>query len=1016
MFIRVCVINTNFFSPLYLQQAYLFDKSLISDYDKDDPIKSPIEPEIADIPYLSETVESVAHGIEIFDTRSRWAEVLLDKAEGFKNGISAIDSQIDVIIAGVKVALLNLNHPLPTLEKNIKNRKTFFKEVVQNTQKTSDWENYYAKLQKINLVGFLKPANSDGTTTLSSWVDKDGVSSASLKCNELLASAQGEIKYIEEGIISILSGTNNLEKTISQWAKDAATAHDKSYIDTFQDVKALATRIKKDAEHVSSLEETTINLANVTKLSTLHEREFLNELKTYIFDLHQKLTSRVKLKKTYQDGYIDHLREISQLQYQTSTLRPQLQTVQQTLHSAEDQRVKVAQVVELPYLYGMLLLEHYRRKLWSDYGGDHNSSKEIKFRENWKEHCGNVIIDLLKANNMSEKLPTKLITDGSDAISKEDIGQYFQDLNEFGFNDLLSELKLEYEGLIKRVTSSNSTRPTSQQKLFKSGTISENNSVLLDSDNRKQPSSTSATPSVPSPSPQTTTATSDDAQSKIRDYETRIRKLESLLHRRQYSEMGNNNDMAATGSAPMTPPGGGNNVGGFSLQNSNNSNKPQPNRLLEQIHTLTEDRKKDQEQISNLKAQNSTLEEKIQILQQEKDNAENIKTDLLANMSAQESEFSRERRGLNQEISELNMRIDELEEDAEREGEKMSELESKQDQEIQRLEKQLESVKLREHENNQNYSQELEKFIAKEHELENENDRLKNKLDRFICRSRDLSQRLYTSYKRSTEVLECIGLQASKEIDDVSNQVVSFKINRVRGLRRSSGGGNKSQLKSTDQSTMMIDSEQGDGMMMTTLGDITTESREDDIQEGEPSSYHTAGPTVLYWMDEDKTEEKEGEEEEDTIINREEEQYTKFTNEVYIDYDIFRDSVYERFKAVERLARKGQQYRDRAHRAEKESKQKISIRSFKQGDLALFLPTRDQSRNPQPWATFNVGAPHYFLKPSKDHQIDSREWLVARITNIDDRVVNRAQDGEEDNPFDLSDGLKWHWVEAIEER
>lgn len=63
-----------------------------------------------------------------------------------------------------------------------------------------------------------------------------------------------------------------------------------------------------------------------------------------------------------------------------------------------------------------------------------------------------------------------------------------------------------------------------------------------------------------------------------------------------------------------------------------------------------------------------------------------------------------------------------------------------------------------------------------------------------------------------------------------------------------------------------------------------------------------------------------------------------------------------------------------------------------------------------------MGAPHYFLKPLPEHRLFERDWLVARITKIEERVVDRIHGEEKDNPFDLSDGLKWHLLEAVEEK
>lgn len=155
------------------------------------------------------------------------------------------------------------------------------------------------------------------------------------------------------------------------------------------------------------------------------------------------------------------------------------------------------------------------------------------------------------------------------------------------------------------------------------------------------------------------------------------------------------------------------------------------------------------------------------------------------------------------------------------------------------------------------------------------------------------------------------------------------------------------------------------------------------------------------------------------------------------DVNIFGDAVVKRVKDIELLARKWQKeargYRDKYHRTQAEAHDKIAYRSFKEGDLALFLPTRNQAI--RSWAAFNVGAPHYFLREQDSHKLQARDWLLARITKIEERVVDlsksmngpnpdRRSIGEtsdavsfdDENPFELSDGLRWYLLDAIEEK
>ncbi|KAL1957915.1 hypothetical protein VTO42DRAFT_5307 [Malbranchea cinnamomea] len=189
-----------------------------------------------------------------------------------------------------------------------------------------------------------------------------------------------------------------------------------------------------------------------------------------------------------------------------------------------------------------------------------------------------------------------------------------------------------------------------------------------------------------------------------------------------------------------------------------------------------------------------------------------------------------------------------------------------------------------------------------------------------------------------------------------------------------------------------------------------------------PTVQHT---TLVSWI-------QSGDPEEEAL------KYAAFINAIEkFDIEVFSEVVVKRVKDIETLARKWQKeargYREKYHRAQSEAHEKIAYRSFKEGDLALFLPTRNQSI--RSWAAFNVGAPHYFLREQDVHRLNSRDWLVARITKIEERVVDLsksingrsherrssvdASDGvsvEDDNPFQLSDGLRWYLLDASEEK
>jgi autophagy-related protein 11 len=164
---------------------------------------------------------------------------------------------------------------------------------------------------------------------------------------------------------------------------------------------------------------------------------------------------------------------------------------------------------------------------------------------------------------------------------------------------------------------------------------------------------------------------------------------------------------------------------------------------------------------------------------------------------------------------------------------------------------------------------------------------------------------------------------------------------------------------------------------------------------------------LLYWMESGDSDE-------------EADKYSRYLGRVVIDLDAFVQAVTNRVRDAEKYAKKWQKearaYREKAKKYAQEAETKIAFRGFKDGDLALFLPTN----NGRPWAAFNVNAPHYFLREEEAHRLGGgRDWLLARISKVEERTVDlsaHVSDVEDHNPFDLADGLRWYYLDAVEEK
>lgn len=306
----------------------------------------------------------------------------------------------------------------------------------------------------------------------------------------------------------------------------------------------------------------------------------------------------------------------------------------------------------------------------------------------------------------------------------------------------------------------------------------------------------------------------------------------------------------------------------------------------------------------------------------------------------------------------------------------------------------LEARLLDQRANHEAVQQDLKAQVNSRLKRVNELQRLHNALDdAFQARARcaeDVSTRLYTLKNTLGHLLEQVGFTISKQDDTITFQRTA---------------------RATTASSIL--NEPSSSMVRSLQAPLPTKSAFEETYDSR----------LPHW----------------TSLNepdKEIQQFTTFIKDINsFDTDAFSEAIIKRIKDAEHTARKyfkdARAYRDKYRRVQTEAHEKITVRGFKEGDLALFLPTRNHAT--KPWAAFNVGSPHYFLREQEVHRLHGKDWILARINKVEPRVVDLSKslnalkptaDGasdvavsfDDDNPFELSDGLRWNLVDATEEK
>lgn len=275
------------------------------------------------------------------------------------------------------------------------------------------------------------------------------------------------------------------------------------------------------------------------------------------------------------------------------------------------------------------------------------------------------------------------------------------------------------------------------------------------------------------------------------------------------------------------------------------------------------------------------------------------------------------------------------------------------------------------------------------------------RLEKRAERARDVSQRLYSHNARLVRLLERLGLAVS--YSDDGTMMVERASKMGASTSDASGLFNRTTLTTSPPPTRKFSAAAED----------------------------TPSLALVRWPDAPSADEEAV-------------QYEFFMQQISrFSIDTFTEAVHKRLRDFEYTAKKynkeakesakrAEAYKERSAKLKSEIHAKIAVKDFKEGDLALFLPTRGQAKGA--WAAFNIGCPHYFLAEKDGMRLGNRDFIVARINKIEQRVVDLgrslpshtdgksiddasdAQSFEDDNPFDLSDGLTWWMVHATEER
>ncbi|KAI5800970.1 autophagy-related protein 11-domain-containing protein [Pyronema domesticum] len=1121
------------------RELFLYNREQITASAK--PLLEPIpkEPHITPFPDDLDNETDMASWRRLFTKRKQWAEDVQQRLVGLVDKIREVDSQTAIMQRAVVVAFTNLDNHTNTL----KDRWAAVQQVTGNLIDDrhgwlKGWETAVKQLLRIPVHEEFKKCGSNEKvnrkiTVLADFFDIKEVQIAATTAEILMPRLLNDMEMMKSSVRDIAARTAALKNSIDN--QDTRIDVEGELGGLLQEVDILLGKIQTDHDYVRNLQGPKA-AAMASKRAYAATAEYLPGLKSAAIDIGKLYVAVCERKNAASVTCQEHLTNLAFIQVMFGPVNTVINKVEKDTEGREDANFELLHlVILLPISYGSLLIECVRRREWSEKFNT-NSSKmaedlsvlkedEERRRKNWRKHTAMLLPFDVDNNSQTSRAEVSIRGDptgGLPKISRQDVEAYIAVLQQVGgLDSAIKTITQHYEDMDKPSKRVNKRL----QKAFKMGSIHEagmmESSIMIPRNDDEVKS---------------LKADKEQLHERIRGYESRIRKLEDLLHRNRTAAAISGNYPASMATSP--PPGRPSTPSAFSsspskptmqapsiphrrssseAQNSETHYKAKSLALEAELRIM-------QEKMERLQAQVSGNNESEKVMNARITQTEQTKRDLIENLQSTVKSNNEERKQLTMEITMLKEKLEQAEDELEKlEEERIKPLESEQDlmktelsilrnqhnaeveektelqqkllimekekdEEIARLraELQMQTSKAEqgfrrtseaEAANNELSKQlheaksaldsrtnihtsmldtmkaalgyltpdpapedmhvlmdQLEALVSKAtarnkhlnallntskslvESLNKEKDFLQKRFDSRTMKAKDLTQRLYTHNVRSIQLLESLGFKIVR--NDGNMQIV--KVSRSSSKTAAAGGvGESTDLSLTLNAVPSSPEDAARARKSPLSQDPETSSPADDL-------------ALLYWM-----------ESPDSDI--ESEKYSLFLGTIgSFDLDAFSDSIISRVKKTDHdfrsALKQARTYREKYYRARDEASEKIAFKSFKTGDLALFLPTRNQVT--RPWAAFNVGAPHFFLREQDTHKLGARDWLLARITRVEEKVVDLSKrstnsglitnpaseagsaksvtgdekEVDEDNPFELSDGLRWFMLDAVEEK
>ncbi|PRT56375.1 Autophagy-related protein 11 [Wickerhamiella sorbophila] len=379
--------------------------------------------------------------------RSEWAMRHNEFAKQVADRILNLRPETKTIDSGTHLALNHMSNHLKSLRRTLMKRVKQKEDLDKDIARCSTWSESWARCKRV-----------PGLAPILGTLQRPLVADMFDKALQTQYKIKKQLALVEKAITSLQNRGTTLLATFTQDPLEIGVTGVERLL---REMESLTNKVVFDTNNVKALADKDL----ARTILSGHERSLIPDINAVRKDLLTALNKALDQKVIAQTRLCEVMASISSIQLSSAKLKPEQAKLGKLLQEADSYKAKVAEVIELPFLYGAFIIELNRRQTWQlehrnmvDLMVERLASLrdvELERMDNWQQYYMSSGIMAEISHDLVHSLPeievnlTKISV--PDSLTIED---YLEQLDAVGLNSVGDELRGELEAMSEQLAKS----------------------------------------------------------------------------------------------------------------------------------------------------------------------------------------------------------------------------------------------------------------------------------------------------------------------------------------------------------------------------------------------------------------------------------------------------------------------------------------------------------------------------------------------------------------------------------